>query len=111
MRAGIPVAGSSDAPYAAIDPWAAMRAATARRTAAGRAIGAAEAIGAAQALGLYLGAFDDPGRAPRRIVVGMAADLCLLDAPLADVLASLSAERVRATFIDGACVFDRHAPG
>jgi hypothetical protein len=38
------------------------------------------------------------------VAVGADADLCLLDAPLAEVLADPAAERVRATVIAGELV-------
>ncbi len=104
-RAGVPVAGSSDAPYAGTDPWAAMRAAVARRTATGQPIGPGEAIDPHAALGLYLGAPDDPGGAPRRVEVGAPADLCLLHVPLGEALSLLSSDAVAATIVDGIPVY------
>jgi predicted amidohydrolase YtcJ len=86
LRAGVPVALSSDAPYGPGDPWAVIRAALSRRTASGRAVGAGERISAQQALDAYLGAADDPGGAPRRLRVGQAADLAVLRVPLAEAL-------------------------
>lgn len=103
--AGVPVAASSDAPYARPDPWAAMAAACDRQSAAGRVLGADEAVDPATALALYLGDPAHPGGPSRRLRVGAPADLVLLDAPLADVLAAPSAGRVRATLIGGALVF------
>lgn len=103
--AGVPLAASSDAPYASADPWEGIAAARDRRSKSGRVLGGDEAVDAATALSLYLGEPADPGGPPRRVAVGTAADLVLLDAPLADVLASPSAGRVRATFIGGAPVF------
>jgi predicted amidohydrolase YtcJ len=103
--AGVPVAGSSDAPYAVPDPWAGMAAAITRRTAAGELLGAGECVDPAAALALYLGRADDPGEPPRRVEAGAAADLCLLKVPLAEALAGLSAELVQATFIDGRMVW------
>jgi predicted amidohydrolase YtcJ len=86
LRAGIRVAGSSDAPHGPADPWAAIRAATKRRTAAGLSLGADEAITAAEALALF---------APP---AGMPTGLCLLRATLTEMLASPDASMVRATF-------------
>ena len=105
LAAGVPVAGSSDAPYAAPDPWAGMAAAIRRRTRAGRPIGEGEQIAPAEALGLYLGSAHDPGGPPRRVARGGAADLCLLATPLAEALAEPDAGCVRATVIDGELVF------
>ena len=53
---------------------------------------------------MYLDDPAAPGRKPRRVDVGAAADLCLLKAPLRDVLAAPSAEFVAATIIGGAVV-------
>jgi len=102
--AGVPVAASSDAPYASADPWAGMVAAMDRTSAGGRVLGADEAVDAATALSLYLGHPADPGGPPRRVAEGAAADLVLLDAPLSEALAMPSAERVRATLVDGVVV-------
>jgi predicted amidohydrolase YtcJ len=101
QRARVPVAGSSDAPYAGVDPWAGMAAAITRRTLGGRVMGEAERVSPQAALALYLGRTDDPGGPARRVAVGEAADLCLLKAPLRDVLADPSAEAVRATILSG----------
>ncbi len=90
---GIPLAGGSDAPFGHADPWRAMRAALERRTASGRSLGAREALSPEQALALYLGSLEEPGR-QRRIAVGAAADLCLLDRPW----------RKARTLLLGACV-------
>lgn len=103
--AGVPVAASSDAPYASADPWMGIAAACDRRSRGGRVLGSDEAVDAAVALSLYHGDPADPGGPPRRVAVGAAADLVLLDAPLADVLASPSPDHVRATFVAGAPVF------
>lgn len=104
MRAGIKVAGSSDAPYAAADPWAAMAAAVSRTTASGRSLGLDERVTPRQALDLFLGGFDDPGGPPRRVEVGAAADLCLLQGPLDAALARPDASWVAATVVDGRVV-------
>jgi predicted amidohydrolase YtcJ len=101
IAAGMPLAASSDAPYASPDPWAAMAAAVDRKSQGGVRLGADERVSPERALSLYLGAADAPGGPPRRVEVGAPADLCLLAAPLRDVLAAPSAELVRATFIGG----------
>lgn len=109
-RAGIRVAGSSDAPYATFDPWAAMRAAVARRTASGAPIGLDEAIASRDALDLYLGDFGDPGGQRRRIEIGAVADLCLLNRRLVEALATLASDLVAVTIVAGRIVFgDRDA--
>ena len=104
--AGVAVAGSSDAPYASPDPWAGIAAAVARRSRSGRPVAPGERIEPADALTLYLGAPALPGGPPRRVAPGAPADLCLLDAPLRDVLATPSAERVRTTILGGRVVWD-----
>ena len=105
IAAGVPVAGSSDAPYGAPDPWAAMATAIDRRTRRGQAIAPAERIDPRAALGLYLGDPADPGGPPRRLAVGAPADLCLLKLPLADALQAPSAELVAATIVAGRVVW------
>jgi len=94
LAAGVPVAGSSDAPHGDADPWRAIAAAIERRTAGGRTIGSGERLDARRAVDLYLGTADDPGGPPRRIVPGAPADLCVLDRPLADALADPAAVTV-----------------
>ena len=59
QAAGVPVAGSSDAPYASPDPWAGMAAAMRRRTMAGATLGGAERVDAMTA------ACDVPGDGQR----------------------------------------------
>ena len=107
LAAGIGVAGSSDAPYGRWDCWAAMHAAVSRRTAAGRLLAAAECVSPRAALNLYLGGASDPGGPVRRVLPGAAADLCLLDRPLRDVLAAPQAEYVAMTMIAGNIVYQR----
>ncbi len=107
LRAGVRVAGSSDAPYGPEDPWEAIAAAIDRRTPSGAVLGADERLGPHRALGLFLGGPWDPGGRVRRVVPGAPADLCLLDAPLDVVLASPAAAHVVATFKSGRCTFHR----
>ena len=101
MAAGVPVAGSSDAPYASPDPWLAMATAMDRRSRSGLVLGAGEAVAPATALSLYLDTPLAPGRRARRIEIGAEADLCLLTSQTAMSLSPPSAHMVRATFIDG----------
>jgi len=61
------------------------------------------------ALSLYQGDFDRPGGPRRRIEPGAPADLCLLAAPLRDVLHGLDAALVRVTIVAGKVVFERGA--
>ena len=101
LDVGVLVALSSDAPYGPVDPWQVIAAAAKRRTPAGDVLGPAETIAPAAALAAYLAPADDPGGTPQQIEVGGAADLVLLDRPLATALQSPSAEHVRAVFIAG----------
>jgi predicted amidohydrolase YtcJ len=102
IAAGIPVAGSSDAPYGSADPWQSIAAAIDRRSAAGTRLGASEAIAPRAALDLYLSRAAAPGNAAKPLQAGDAADLCLLNAPLAEALAEPDRRRVRGTWLDGA---------
>jgi predicted amidohydrolase YtcJ len=105
IDAGVPVGGSSDAPYASPDPWAGVAAAIDRRTLGGLMLGADERLSPERALGLYLGAQDAPGGPPRRLAVGALADLCLLHVPLRDALAAPAASLVAATIVGGEVVY------
>jgi predicted amidohydrolase YtcJ len=75
-----------------------------RRTPSGAVAGPAERLPAAVALDAYLAAPGDPGGPPRQVRAGAAADLVLLDRPLADQLAAPSAAAVRTVLIDGQVV-------
>ncbi|MBJ7445065.1 MAG: amidohydrolase family protein, partial [Sphingobium sp.] len=105
MRAGVVLAGGSDAPFGSADPWAAMRAAVSRRTAAGVMVGVDEALTPEQARDLFLADPLDLSRV-RRVEVGAAADLCLLDRGWDDARTRLDAGDVRQTIIDGSIVHD-----
>ncbi len=106
LRAGVPVALSTDAPFGHSDPWAAMRAAVHRRTPSGVVLGPAERILPRTALTLFLGSAVHPAR-PRRIAPGQPGDLCVLSAPPGTVLAELDAGLVAATIVGGDVVFRR----
>lgn len=101
LAAGVTVAASSDAPYGDLDPWAAIRAAVGRRTRGGAVIGPDERVAPDLALALFLRGPADLDRSPRRVVAGAPADLCLLKAPLAAVLADPRGDAVAATLIAG----------
>jgi predicted amidohydrolase YtcJ len=105
LDAGIAVGGSTDAPFGSPDPWAAMRAAVERRTPAGRLIGAGERVTPERALALFTTAPEAPGGAPRRVVAGAPADLCLLAHGWASARTRLDAASVCATFCSGSLVF------
>ena len=89
LAAGTRVGGSTDAPFGRPDPWAAMRAAVARVAPDGRPVGPHERIGARAAMDLFLSSPESPGGPVRRVAIGHAADLCVLDRPLAAALGSL----------------------
>lgn len=100
IKAGIPLAAGSDAPFGSLDPWLAMKSAMTRRTAAGQLIGADEALTPEQAVALYLAEPDDLSR-QRSLEIGDPADLCLLNQPWQSARKSLKSSLVRATFIGG----------
>lgn len=107
VAAGIPVAAGTDAPFGDPDPWRAISAAVRRTTQSGAVLGAGEALAPRAALDLFLGPPEAPGSTPRRVVAGTADDLCVLDAPLAAVLAEPDSARVRATVVAGRVVYSR----
>jgi predicted amidohydrolase YtcJ len=106
LRAGIPLAGGSDAPFASADPWAAMRAAVHRQTAAGRLLGPEEALSPEQALALWLADPSDLQR-QRKLEAGAPADLCLLDRSWAEARPRLMADDVALVLASGEVVHDR----
>ncbi|HMK85380.1 MAG TPA: amidohydrolase family protein [Steroidobacteraceae bacterium] len=107
LKAGVALAGGSDAPYGSANPWVAMHAAVNRRTAEGRVLGAEEALTPEQALDLYLSPAAAPGQNPRRVRIGAPADLCLLDRSWGRARAELSAVQVLATFRRGRLIARR----
>jgi predicted amidohydrolase YtcJ len=104
IAAGVRIAAGSDAPVTSIDPWRAIATAMSRRTRSGALVGADERVEAHRALQWFLTPPTDPGGPPRRLEVGAPADLCLLDVPLAEMLAAPDATHVRSTWIDGVMV-------
>nr|WP_221246968.1 amidohydrolase family protein [Gordonia humi] len=100
VAAGIPVAGSTDAPFGDHDPWAAMRAACTRQTPSGATLGLGERLSRRAALELFLGSPETPA-VPRRVEVGATADLCLLDVSPDEVLNEFTADAVTRTVIGG----------
>lgn len=101
LDAGVRLAGGTDAPFGDPNPWAAMQAAVTRRSGGGAAMGADEGLSPEQALALFTCAGERPGGPARRIAVGAAADLCLLDRPWARARQDLAAVAVRATLKGG----------
>jgi predicted amidohydrolase YtcJ len=100
-RAGVAVAGSTDAPYADPDPWRSIAAAVTRTTSAGVVLGPDEALEPRTALGLFLAPLEAPGGPPRTVEVGAPADLVLLAAPIDVALREPSADIVTTTIIGG----------
>lgn len=106
LRAGVPVALSTDLPFGDGDPWQAMRAAVHRTTGSGVVFGADERVSADAALSMFFGTPERPA-VPRSVDVGQPADLVVLSAPPAEVRGELDADLVAATLIAGEMVFER----
>ena len=64
IEAGIPVGGSTDAPFGHPDPWRDVAAAIERRTAGGEPLGLREAVSPERALALFLTPPEAPGGTP-----------------------------------------------
>jgi predicted amidohydrolase YtcJ len=105
LRAGVPVALSSDAPFGPLDPWAVIAAAAARRTASGQVAGPGERVAFARALDAYLAPPGDPGGPPRRVSPGLPADLVVLRGPLAQ--AARFPDPVRAVLVSGTITIEK----
>jgi len=103
MRAGVPVAASTDAPFGALDPWAAMRAAVTRDTHDGHVLGPQECLEPLAALSMFLGSAVRPAQ-PRRLAPGQPGDLCVLSVPPADALRTLASDMVSATVVAGVVI-------
>ena len=73
--AGVPVGGSTDAPFGPDDPWLAMRTAVARRTRSGADVRARGAVPPAAGPRAFPAAPAGPGGPPRTVAVGAPADL------------------------------------
>ena len=107
LDAGIPLAGSSDAPYGSHDPWLTMRAAVERISAGGKCMGVCERLTPEQALALFTTCADSPGSSPRKVAVGEVADLCLLDCSWSVARTRLDCRNVLATLRDGKLIYSR----
>ncbi len=105
LRAGVPLAAGSDAPFGGADPWAGMRAAVSRRTRSGVVMGEDELLTPEQALALYLSPADAPGVGLGEMKPGAPADLCLLRLPWEQVRERLDAADVRMTWRDGQLIY------
>jgi predicted amidohydrolase YtcJ len=101
QEAGVPVGGSTDAPFGPDDPWVAVRAAIERRAASGAPVGSDRGLAPAAALDLFLGSPERPGGPRRRVTPGAPADLCLLDVPLDVALLEPSRRHVASTIAGG----------
>lgn len=101
LDAGVPLAGSSDAPYSQPNPWLAMQAAVSRQTRNGRYIGSSEALSPELALNLYVSDLLAPGQRHGGLQAGNVADLCLLGATWQEARNSLAEVRVTLTLKNG----------
>jgi predicted amidohydrolase YtcJ len=97
LRAGIPVRGSSDAPFGGTDCWAAMRAAVERRTASGRILLPSERLDPHEAVALFSDGYDG-------VRIGAPADLAVLAVPLDIATRELDSRNVVATIVAGRLV-------
>lgn len=105
LDAGVPLAGSSDAPYSHANPWVAMQAAVQRHSRQGQPLAENEALTPEQALALYLGPLSAPGSQPSGIAVGGVADLCLLSSSWKRARQRLSEVSVQMTLKSGRVLF------
>lgn len=98
--AGLNLAAGSDAPFGDPNPWAAMAAAVNRPSGF-----EGEAISPEMALAIYTKPTNDAGASPRKIKIGEAADICLLDRSWAEARENLASVKVKATWIGGHKVY------
>jgi predicted amidohydrolase YtcJ len=109
ISAGVAVGGGTDAPFGDPNPWRAMQAAVDRRTAGGIVLAEDEAVSPERALCLFTTSPEAPGGPPRRIAIGAAADLCLLDRPWSKARDALDEAHVAATFWNGRISWQRES--
>jgi len=111
LKAGVPLAGSSDSAVSDFNPWIGMYAATTRKTVTGRVLGETERITARESLRSYtIGGAFATGQERQRgsIEPGKLADLVLLERdPLAMPVDELADVKPLATMLGGRWVFDR----
>jgi predicted amidohydrolase YtcJ len=111
LRAGVPLAGSSDSPIADFNPWVGMYAAVARRTVTGRQFDLSEAIDVRDALRSYtVGGAHALGLAAQRgsLEPGKVADLVQIDRdPLEVDAAGLRDTHVERTMLAGKWVYEQ----
>jgi predicted amidohydrolase YtcJ len=84
-----------------------MRAAVERTSADGKSIGAQERLTPEQALALFTCSAGLPGISTRKIAIGEAADLCLLDCSWSIARTRLDCRNVLATVRDGKLIYSR----
>lgn len=105
LDAGLPVAGSSDAPIVPIDPLLAIRSMVTRRTAGGLEVGPSQRIGVLEALGVYTHGSahaTGDGATRGRLTPGQLADFIVLDTDLTTVDPwAIGDVRVLSTWIGG----------
>lgn len=116
VERGLPVAGSSDAPYDPVDPWRGIAAATARRDARGGSANPdpREALSPEEALGLYTAhAAASVGLAPcGRLEPDAPADMVVLTTSDLYRAVRSTTTPVRETWVGGHRVFgDAGSPG
>lgn len=107
LQIGIPVAGSTDAPFGSADPWLAARSAVERKTVSGTVLGPGETVTPEEALGMFLAPLDSPGARTRAVTVGASADFCVLRTGLREALEHLDSDHVAFTVCGGDVVFER----
>lgn len=83
LAAGVPLALSSDAPYADPNPWRTAAAAVTRQTPAGEVLNPDERLTPECAVARLMAPLATPGAPAPRVVPGASADLCLLPLPWA----------------------------
>ena len=103
--AGCTLAGSSDAPFDALDPWAGMRAAIHRTSPEGRSANPApdQALTEEEAFAMYtVGGAKALGEGgPGILRPGAPADFVWLDVPSLPLAIARGADRIRETWVDG----------
>jgi predicted amidohydrolase YtcJ len=110
IDAGVPIAGSSDAPATPLSPFAGISAAVERRSASGHLFDKSECLTAQQALFAYTsGGARVLGHEGKRgiLLPGAVADLIVVKGDTLNAeAASLLDAKINATFVRGECVFD-----
>ncbi len=111
LRAGVPLAGTSDSPIADFNPWVGMYAAVARKSITGRQFDRSESVSVEAAIRSYtIGGATALGLQHHRgsIEPGKVADLVVVDRdPLAIDVDALRDVVVLRTMVDGRWVFER----